>query len=802
METFQILEVLVSDTDRKGLWPEEKQQGIIPSLAMVLFGRTLSGQSVLVAIRGLRATLHVRLSPAQRPAGRGVDKLPYALQDTYHQIQQAVSDLRDVIVTYEAAIPFGEYGDGQTELFFKMDAPTNFVGYLAKDAVLGLGLGFEIVAPGRVFLRETVLFHDFGWEFSSLLALTDVPPKCRPGGHRRIGQCDLEYWLDAEQVLSGMLQPAENQLATAPLIIASVDIEVKAPGGGFPDASKPEDEIVCIGVHSTVLGGKDADTVLCLDPDSKGWGTGPVGTFKCYRTERALLEGYAALVQTLDVDVFIGYNLLGFDDQYIWDRAMQVGANGMTRYGRLRGLETELKEITLSSSALGDNVFHEIRAIGRLTVDMLHWIKPNYKLASYSLNAVSAALLGEDECKNDMHYSMITTYAGGDDNETLAARCEDDPALLRLMRQLPAAEHAIVHQRLSPAAREADLRNMASELWTEHRIQVLALLANELQVEPTAGVDRRMLLADYCRQDCVLPMRLMRKTGAIEGLIAMSRVTHTSMYNLLRRGQQIKVFSSLYRATRDEGIIMTQPPGHYCPLQGATVLDPIRGVHTTPVGTLDFASLYPNCFRWGNLCYSTYLGTRDVTEPPPDMPEEDRRDIQVAPRTIVSFVRPSVRKGILPKVVGELLAARKRTRRRMKDLEAGSSEWVNLEKRQLAIKVSANSMYGVLGVGDGAYSLSPVAAATTALGRLALAITQRMCRTQFADMVSRIIYGDTGVSAAQRTLTVWCRLGDGGAQSAGGRVARRDAAEGRRARGDPATPHPWDRGGVRAGTAP
>jgi hypothetical protein len=750
METFQVLEVHVSDTDRKGLWPEQKKRGEEPSLAMLLFGRTLSGRSISVAITGLRATLHVRLSSSQRSAGRGLSlpvRLPSCLQPTYDEIECAISQFGDKVkLGIEIGIPFGGYGDGQTELFFTLSASTNFMSYLAKDAVLECGLGCEIIAPGRVFLRETVLFHDFGWEFSSLLTLKEgLPLRVQPTKSRQICRCDLEVWLDMSQVQAGWLAPAKNQLATAPLRIASIDIEVKAPGGGFPDASKREDEIVCIGVHSTILGSEETSTVLCLDPEGQGWGQAPVGTFSCYSTERHLLEGYAKLIRTLDVDIFIGYNLLGFDDQYIWDRTIKVGSTGMTQCGRLKGLETELKEITLSSSALGDNVFHEIRMVGRLTVDMLHYIKPNYKLESYTLNAVSEALLG-DACKNDMHYSMITTYAGGEDNRTLAKRCVESPATLRLMRLLPPLDHALVHQRLPPEAQQADLKNMANELWVDHRSQVLDLLTNTLPDPGGAGTGRRTLLADYCRQDCVLPMRLMHKLGTIAGLIAMSRVTHTSMYNLLRRGQQIKVFSSLYRATRDRGIIMTQPPQDHCEIQGATVLEPIRGVHTEPVATLDFAALYPNCFRWGNLCYSTYLGMRDVTDPQPDMPLSDRFDIKVSERTIVSFVRPSVRKGILPAIASELLAARRATRLQMKDLEEGSSEWTNLEKRQLALKVSVNSMYGVLGVLDGAYSLAPVAASTTALGRLALAETQRLCRTEFSEIVSRIIYGDTGES--------------------------------------------------------
>ena len=41
--------------------------------------------------------------------------------------------------------------------------------------------------------------------------------------------------------------------------------------------------------------------------------------------------------------------------------------------------------------------------------------------------------------------------------------------------------------------------------------------------------------------------------------------------------------------------------------EGATVLDAKQGYYTTPVATLDFASLYPSIMMAHNLCYSTML---------------------------------------------------------------------------------------------------------------------------------------------------------------------------------------------------
>lgn len=79
----------------------------------------------------------------------------------------------------------------------------------------------------------------------------------------------------------------------------------------------------------------------------------------------------------------------------------------------------------------------------------------------------------------------------------------------------------------------------------------------------------------------------------------------------------------------------------------------LAGFYKQPVATLDFASLYPSIMMAHNLCYTTLLDSRDKLEQLP--PEAYER----APSG-ECFVKGSVCKGILPEILQELLAARKR----------------------------------------------------------------------------------------------------------------------------------------------
>ena len=88
------------------------------------------------------------------------------------------------------------------------------------------------------------------------------------------------------------------------------------------------------------------------------------------------------------------------------------------------------------------------------------------------------------------------------------------------------------------------------------------------------------------------------------------------------------------------------------------------GLYKTPVAILDFASLYPSLYRAHNLCYSTLLHPDDVTGLPPEHTTEVLR-----PKANVKshFVKPELRKGILPSILAALIEARAATRASLKE---------------------------------------------------------------------------------------------------------------------------------------
>ena len=89
-----------------------------------------------------------------------------------------------------------------------------------------------------------------------------------------------------------------------------------------------------------------------------------------------------------------------------------------------------------------------------------------------------------------------------------------------------------------------------------------------------------------------------------------------------------------------------------------------------------------------NLCYSTLV-------PAYKAKQYKDEDITKTPNGDW-FVKPHVKKGILPLILEELIAARKKAKQELARATDPFEKAV-LDGRQLALKISANSVYGFTG---------------------------------------------------------------------------------------------------------
>lgn len=287
------------------------------------------------------------------------------------------------------------------------------------------------------------------------------------------------------------------------------------------------------------------------------------------------------------------------------------------------------------------------------------------------------------------------------------------------------------------------LNAVSSEFLGQQKEDVHHSIISDLQ----RGTDEdRRRLAVYCLKDAYLPLQLLEKLMVLINYLEMARVTGVPIPYLFSRGQQIKVLSMLYRKCLQHDLIVPVLPraggegGGDVSYEGATVIEPIRGFYDEPVATLDFASLYPSIMMAHNLCYTTLI------PPGGEANLKEGEDYKRTPSGHL-FITSQRNKGILPTILEELLAARKRAKKDMKNATDPLVKAV-MNGRQLALKVSANSVYGFTGATIGALPCIPISSSVTAYGRDMINLTKESVEKKYtiangytAD--AQVIYGDT-----------------------------------------------------------
>ncbi|EAQ86462.1 conserved hypothetical protein [Chaetomium globosum CBS 148.51] len=313
--------------------------------------------------------------------------------------------------------------------------------------------------------------------------------------------------------------------------------------------------------------------------------------------------------------------------------------------------------------------------------------------------------------------------------------------------------------------RSYTLNSVSSHFLGEQKEDVHHSMITEL-FEGTPESRRRLAL--YCLKDAYLPQRLMEKLSCLENYTEMARVTGVPFNFLLARGQQVKFLSQLCRKALEQKLVIPNMTTESSEEQyeGATVIDPIKNYYDVPIATLDFASLYPSIMQAHNLCYTTLIKKKDIER----WNLKKDEDYIVTPSGDM-FVTSKQRKGLLAQILEELLSARKQAKRELA-AETDPFKKAVLNGRQLALKISANSVYGLTGATNGKLPCLEIASSTTSFGRQMIERTKQEVENRYniANGYShdaQVIYGDTDsvmVKFGTTDLAEAMRLGEDASQ--------------------------------------
>ena len=527
-----------------------------------------------------------------------------------------------------------------------------------------------------------------------------------------------------------------------------------------------------------------------------------------YATEREVLLAWTRLMQVESPDMVMGYNIFGFDYEFMFRRAQELDCvEEFLKLSKNRNeicgnISRETGEVDIDRSvttlASGTYELAIVKMAGRLQVDMLGWFRKNDNLTSYKLDDVAGHFIGDDVKRYDVEdgsdIALTRVYTGNMtglhvdtfvhfDEITHSTSAYQNGAKFRVV-QIHADGFTI-----AGAARPKGARVR----WGLSKDDVTPKDIFRLTRE---GPRSRGIVAKYCIQDCNLVHYLLNKTDVTTSLVEMARLCIVPMSFLIFRGQGIKLTSFVAKKCRDFGVLMpvVERGGADEAYEGAIVLSPNCGLYLKEaVGIGDFGSLYPSSMLSENLCPRSKVWTKTYDLEGNSLSESGIRDketgnfkydnlpgrtyvdrdfdtykwIKPRPsaavmkvktgRRVCRFVQPLPNGdglSIMPSILKELLSARKATRRQIPATDDEFTKNV-LDKRQLAYKVTANSLYGQMGAKTSTFYEPDIAAATTSTGRMLLTYAKRVIEECYANqevtmkdgrrlhVKAECVYGDT-----------------------------------------------------------
>jgi DNA polymerase elongation subunit (family B) len=526
-----------------------------------------------------------------------------------------------------------------------------------------------------------------------------------------------------------------------------------------------------------------------------------------YNTEKEVLLAWQQLVQRENPDIIIGYNIFGFDYQFMFNRAEENNCvEEFLKLSRNKGeicgtkdkdsSKWKIEESTLQIAS-GQHDLRFIKMNGRLQVDLYNFYRREANLVSYKLDYVAGNFIGDfvKQIEYNDSQSIIKTsnmtgllvgsYVHFEEIGHSVDYYEDGAKYLVTVIDKENCKF-IINGIVNPDTLTKKVR------WCLAKDDVTP---KDIFRMTNGSADDRAVIAKYCIQDCNIVQYLFNKSDILTGFIEMAKICSVPINFLVMRGQGIKLTSYVAKKCREKRTLMPviEKGSLDEGFEGAIVLDPKCDLYLdNPVACVDYASLYPSSMISENLSHDSKVWTREydlannLIEEWGEKDDEGnylydnlqgyeyvevnydtyvyrRKNPKAAAEKVLNgykicrFAQPNLSgegEAIMPSILKELLKARKDTR---KLIPQQSDEFMKnvLDQRQLGYKVTANSLYGQCGAKTSTFYEKDIAACTTAIGRKLLTYAKkiieecygnRICDTKHYGKVktkAEYIYGDT-----------------------------------------------------------
>jgi len=388
------------------------------------------------------------------------------------------------------------------------------------------------------------------------------------------------------------------------------------------------DEITFIGTTFLNYGSKEPYKNHCLVVGS----CDPVENVEIctVENEKDCLVEWKELIQAEDPDIIIGYNIFGFDYQFMFYRAKELDCiEEFCSFSRIvnemcykEDYETKEKKLdhTQNRLASGDYDLHYPPLSGRLQIDLLFYFRRDYNMSSYKLDDVAGTMIRDDikglRVENNTTYLYSKNLAGlhtGDFIHLEISTFTTDYVEQGKKFKVVDIEKSVAVENVNniPDGTYNVIAINGDYSYLDPKTQVLKWGMAKDDVTPQdifrlskESAKSRAIVAKYCVQDCNLVHHLMNKVDVLTGYNEMARICNVPINFLVFRGQGIKLTSYVAKVCRDKNTLMpdlekTENDDGY---EGAIVLPPKCAMYgENPVACNDYSSLYPSIAKGWNL---------------------------------------------------------------------------------------------------------------------------------------------------------------------------------------------------------
>ena len=584
----------------------------------------------------------------------------------------------------------------------------------------------------------------------------------------KVTLCNHEYDVKFEE-----LYPVEDDLPPPKPKIMGFDIEVNSSiPSAMPQSNRTEDVVFQISCVFSRYGDKPdkfKKYLLTLGEADQSI-TGDDIIIQNYTEEYHLLMGFTELIRKELPNLIVGYNILCFDIPYMIDRTNfgyffdEYAVQGFHTYNR-----GKIKTIKWSSSAYKNQEFQFLDVEGIVFIDLLPLIKRDFKFNNYRLKTISEHFIGETKDPLSVK-GIFKCYRIGmktDDNNCYTPKSRK---AMGIVGKYCVQDSVLCILLMDKLQTWIGLTEMAKTC----KVSIFTLYTQGQQIKVYSQ------LYYYCSKNKIV----VEKDGYISDV--NERYVGAHVFPPVPGAYKNVVpfdFSSLYPTT----IIAYNIDYHTWVPENENISDSkchvmiwedhIGCEHDPKIKRVSELTMYiVKVEKQIKQLREKRDKLKDKTNKKIIMDEIDDLKEQIKPqikeRSEINKSKPKrilcakrkyrflkEPKGVLPSVIQHLLDARKHTRsvdikkckediKRLKEKEGNHETEIDLlyrkinvlDKRQLAYKVSANSMYGAMGVTKGYLPFMPGAMCTTFMGRTNI---ERVANTITDNYKGKLVYGDT-----------------------------------------------------------